>query len=491
MKYMHNPHYKITLTNPSSVSEVFEDRQLEQAQIIREESSVDTALLTFGNKPALYPKFPSGSTVKVEVKDGSAAYVTPPLFNGMVLYPVYGFGSISKITFQCVGTGYPLNMMNCAEEYGTQSRHFTLANNLNSLYAVITDADYGLIPKWVNKYMGGSTDSGYSINIDNIDVIAGEIIYQSFPYKPVNKCLDDICDYLTANNSIYPAQNSTIAGPHWIVDTDGKLRVKLVDSSQTGWTKYYGDSQTDATLIDGVDFIDGSFEPLGKEANCVHYYGTWRKPGGGDACEANHAMWGTDTADRTYTDETGYFTTTPLTEDAPTTPSTDMVSAYDGTLFDDGDVVLLNDDITVNGELCQIDHHGTGPLHLNDLYMTVDLINTYYTASNAKVQKDPNHIVGDYSVQGYASTIGGLAFAWPIGGGAAWDFSAFTDFNTPNINFYLSQNSTVACGSIRVELVTAGTYPTQDCFYYDIDPAELAERCKFYHFSFPIGPYAI
>lgn len=272
---MHNPHYQITLTSPSSVSEVFEDRQLDQAQIIREENNYDTALLTFGNKPALYPKFPSGSTVKVEVKDGSAAYVTPPLFNGMVLYPVYGFGSVSKITFQCVGTGYPLNMMNCAEEYGTQSRHFTLANNLNSLYAVITDADYGLIPKWVNKYMGGSTDSGYSINIDNIDVIAGEIIYQSFPYKPINKCLDDLCDLVTA-------LNSGSAGPHWIVDTDGKLRVKLIGNSQTGWTKYYGGTDNtagQATLTNGVDFLDGSFEPLGKEANCIVYYGAWRRPG--------------------------------------------------------------------------------------------------------------------------------------------------------------------------------------------------------------------
>jgi hypothetical protein len=379
---MNNPHFKVTLG-----TEVFEDRKLESAQITCEENNFDTALLTFDNTPNLYPTVAAGSAVTVEVKDASFSSTYTKIFVGTVLYPVYGFGSISKITFQCAGTGYPLNMMNCAEEYGEQSRNPTVT----SLQDITTD----LINSWVNIYMNTPDASGYNINIDNVEDIAGTIPYIPFPYKPVNKCLDDLCDLLTAING---------TGPHWIVDVDSKLRIKNIGTNQTGWTKYYGGADNtagQATLTQGIDFIDGSFEPLGKEANVVVYYGTWRRPSSGDTwTNTSSTLWGTATSD---------------------------------TLSDDSTQKIVGADSVKN-----LVSHYPGGAAVTDMY--------YPSAQNA-----------------------------------AWDFNSFTEFNTPNINFYLRRSA--GASNITLALVTAaGRHFSTTLSITDADTWQ--------HFSFPIGPYA-
>ena len=261
------------------------------AEITLEENAYWTATLNYSNNPAVYPDaIDVDETVKIEVKDADPAghytsYQT--LFDGTLLYPDYSFGNENiVVALQCVGKGYGLNMMNCAEEYGTQSRNPTL----DTLTEIITDSSYGVIPKWVNKYKASAYDSGYSIDTTKVETISDVIPFISSPWKPADKFLMDLCDLDTAI-----AQTSSLAGPHWIVDHNGYLRLKRIGATQVGWTKYYGDSQANATLTAGVDFTDGDFQPAGKGANVVLYYGLWARPSNGDGwTEATTDGWGVD-----------------------------------------------------------------------------------------------------------------------------------------------------------------------------------------------------
>jgi hypothetical protein len=276
-----------------------------QGTIVLTENAYWTAGLTYANAPAIYPTPADiGTSVLVEVKDNatdspwnSGAYST--LFSGTVLFPDFSFNSASiDVGFQGVGKGYALNMMNCAEEYGTQSKYPAL----DTLKEILTDASYGIITKWVNKYKGTSTASGYSIDTSNVDVgsAINEVIpFISFPWKPADSCLNDLCDLDTA-------LNASNIGPHWIVDHSGNLRLKQIGTSQTGWTKYYGNSSANATLIAGEDFFDGDFQPISKEANIVLYYGAWRRPDNGDFSEGNASSFGTTGGTLTYSDDSTY-----------------------------------------------------------------------------------------------------------------------------------------------------------------------------------------
>jgi hypothetical protein len=261
-------------------------------KIEMQENNYWTAQLNFVNTPVLYPTVTMGSTVLIEVQDHTVGGAWTTMFVGTVLYPDYSFsGDSAVIGFQCVSLGYALNMMNVAEEYGLQSRNAAI----DTIVWVINNANYGILTRWINSYKGTTQASGYTI-YDACENIAGTINYISFPYKPANKCIDDLCDLLTAING---------TGPHWIVDHLGNLRIRTIGTSQGGWTKYYGDSQAAATLTNGVDFLDGDFQPMGKEANTIFYYGAWCKPSNGDAwTEGNHADWGTDAGGITYSDET-------------------------------------------------------------------------------------------------------------------------------------------------------------------------------------------
>lgn len=256
------------------------------ANVEMAENNYWTAQLNFSNVPALYPATVNvGTDVLIDVQDGAVGGAWSNLFTGNVLYLDYSFsGKSAVIGLQCVGLGYGLNMMNAAEEYGTQSRN----PERDTIQGILTNEDAGLIPKWTELYAGGSQASGYTINTDKVENLAGGIQYISFPWKPINKCLDDLCDLHTAISA-----SSSLAGPHWIVDNSGNLRLKRIGATQTGWTKYYGDSQENATLTSGVDFFDGDFQLVGKEANVVLYYGLWRRPSNGDAwTENSSSLWG-------------------------------------------------------------------------------------------------------------------------------------------------------------------------------------------------------
>jgi hypothetical protein len=262
---------------------VYDDENLVSASVERRENGWDTATVTLENSADLYPTPASpDATILIQVKEASAsAYDT--IFNGVIRFPVKNFGTSKALMLKCLGAGYPLGEMLVEAEYGTQGMY-----TLDNIQDILADATHGIIPKYVNKYLGSSLDSGYAIDATKVEDCTDVIPYYLAPYKPANKVIDDLCDLVTA----YKAGG---AGPHWIVDTSSNLRLKLIGTNQTGWTKYVdGATNTagQATLTD-TDFIEGSIEPQGKEANVIIYYGQWRRPSSGDAWTENTAaLWG-------------------------------------------------------------------------------------------------------------------------------------------------------------------------------------------------------
>lgn len=390
---MINPQFKVTIgTN------VFENRGMLSASIQLLENAYDTANLIFSNEPvALYPgAFSRGDAVTVEVKDACYSAYTK-IFGGTLLFPDYTIGKPKNLLLSCVGKGYALNMMNVAEEYGTQSRN----PSVNAIAGVITDATVGVIPKYVEHYMATANDSGYTIDTANVEAITGAIPYIVSPYKPADKFLNDLCDLVTA-------LKAGSAGPHWRVDSDGNLRMKLIGANQTGWTKYInGATNTDgsSTLTEGIDFINGDFQPMGKQANVVVIYGTWRRPSSGDS-------W-----------------TNPV-----------------------GDAALRAD-WDCDATTTELDADAT------------------------------NIIIGDKSVQSHGLVGAGYLTSWyPHDKNAAWDFSSFTDFNTPSLNFYYLRGAGAGSYAMTVRLCEDDT----KYFEYSFSVSDVG---KWMHYSLPIGPY--
>lgn len=393
--YMVTPQNKITLGGTDYINE----RGL-SAEIVRRENGFDTATVVLSEKLSdLYPTIiTNGASIALAIKNASDGSWGDSLLNGIIRFPLLNLQSSENITLKCDGAGYGLGEMVCAEEYGAQSRNPTNVN----LSGIIADPNHGIIPKFVNRTLEYGTEGSSGYNYDTTYVyIQGDdpdIQFISFPYKPALNSINDLMDLITALRDDH-------IGSHWIVKTDGKVCVKQITESLTGiWTKYYGNSQANATLEQGIDFTSQNFEPIGPEANVVIYYGAWRRPSSGDWAENNASS---------------YYSSPPL--------------------------LTLTDETTLK-------------------------------------------IVGEKSVKAASNLKTAAIFSYPSSKDAAWNFNSFTDFNTPNFNFYLLKKGTLT--SVAMYFFTAGAFITGDYYYAAINKDDLAVNDQFYHFSFPVGPYS-
>jgi hypothetical protein len=276
--YMTMPRNKLTLG-----SEALED-VLVSAKVTRLENGFDSATIVLPDT-SFYPDVVTqGTPVSLEVKDAGASYTT--LFAGVVRFVIVDINKNSgALTLSCLGTGYGLGEMLAGEEYGSQSK----TPSIDTLAEIIDD----LNTNQLNKTLGGAA-SGFSYT--NACSLGNSIPYILFPYKTVDKCLNDLIDLVTA-------QEAGAAGPHWIVTTDSVLRMHTIGFTSGIWTKYYGDSQTAATLTYGIDYTDINLEKMAPEANYIIYYGAWRRPSNGDFwTENNAADW--NATDCTVADDT-------------------------------------------------------------------------------------------------------------------------------------------------------------------------------------------
>lgn len=295
MKLQPAPTFKVVVTH-SGTDYTHENETFTTIAVTRVENGVDVATLVGDDYQGKnWPdKMDAGDTIKIYEKDrNDASWIS--LFNGVIdtVEPILSMKG-DMLNLECSGTAYGFKQTACGEEYGAQSSH----SSLDTIAEILTNASYGVVPKWVNKILGGATDSGYNYDYSNVAIIGGSINYAYFPFKPNNKCVDDLCDLVTAIKA-------GSAGPHWIVDTDNKFRLKRIGFTQTGWTKYYGDSQENATLEQGKHFLNAHFEKLKSEANFILYHGATVKPLSLDAwTESAASSWGSN-AYANVTDDSG------------------------------------------------------------------------------------------------------------------------------------------------------------------------------------------
>lgn len=264
--YMTQPKNRVT------VSATNYDNRFDSCVVTRFENGFDQATLTVRDVAAAYrSNLAAGSTVAIQVKDEGGAYET--LLAGIIRFVSEGVNP-ETITLQCDQIGFGLAECLVSQEYGTESNNPTL----DTIAEILTDAGAGIIDKWVEKVLNTAVNSQYAYDTSKVEAIAGTIPYVYFPYKPASKCLADLCNIVTS-------LKAGAAGPHWIVTTaagTNYLRVKEITGTQVGWTKYYGDSQANATLVQGTDFEQFTPQTMVSEANYVLYHSKWIWPSNSD-----------------------------------------------------------------------------------------------------------------------------------------------------------------------------------------------------------------
>lgn len=300
--YMKSPRLQITITHTGE-DFVFASEDHISVEVTRRENGWDHATVVMADTQSRNwnTRIAKGDSIQIEVKDQSDATWTT-ILNGIitVAMPAFSEGT-NVISLKCDGSGYPLDRMKCGQEYGSQSTNPTL----DTLQEILTDNTDGVFDKWLVKVLGSATDSGYSFT-DEVENIVGVIKYVYFPYKPVDKCVNDVCELVQAIKGV-------AAGPHWIVTTGDKIIVSTVASHHAtaetaGWTTYYGGSLLDSTVEEIVDFPTFAGTELTKEANYILYHGRLRKPASEIWTEGNAANWARTevlaTGDSACTDDT-------------------------------------------------------------------------------------------------------------------------------------------------------------------------------------------
>lgn len=230
--------------------------------------------------------------VKVQFRFADKTSNWTQLFGGWItdLEPTISMdqGEILKVT--AIGYGQALVNMLVRQQYGSQSAN----SSLNTIKEILTDATYGIIPKYVNKVMASATDSGFSINTTKAADLTSDFRYLYFPGKPATKCLADMIDLISAANA--PA-----AGAHWTIvpdDTTAYLCLATIGSHENPpadvWPTWWNTDQAGSTIEVKKDMIRSPFHKKRSEANYVLYVGDFRRPPNGDIwTENNSGDWGT------------------------------------------------------------------------------------------------------------------------------------------------------------------------------------------------------
>jgi hypothetical protein len=124
---------------------------------------------------------------------------------------------ISQMSF----TGAGIDKGGIDLSYATLKVQATISNSKVTLRHILIDTDIGIIPKYVEKILGGTIDSGYTLNTDYIYNELSEFKYLYFPYESAFDCIRDMINLLSAMR--YGDGSDPKSGLHWIVLPTGEL----------------------------------------------------------------------------------------------------------------------------------------------------------------------------------------------------------------------------------------------------------------------------
>lgn len=275
------PLYKITVnsTEVQSDCKYLEVNLRENAVWNATFTLADETAKTFEGNCNLY------DTAKIELRHRGSSYTE--VLGGYVttLKPFYSASLGYLCTVKCLGYGVALKRMRVAQEYGTQSANAAV----NTMQEILTDAGYGVIPKYVNKVLASATDSGYTIDTTNVYNETTSLRYCFFPYSPADKALKTICDLITAAN--YPSE-----GVHWIVKPSSGtayLCLDVVANHHSPITNVWPTNTDIGTIAQGVEQANVVLNKEEAEANYIVYFGKFEKPTAERWTENNAASsWG-------------------------------------------------------------------------------------------------------------------------------------------------------------------------------------------------------
>lgn len=255
------------------------------AEVILRENAVATARLIANDyeSKTFLDKVDIGDNVKVEFQRVGSSF--RQVFGGRVndLNPSLQARELCGII--AYGYGIALANMLVRQEYGSQSANSTL----NKIKEVLTDATYGIIPKYVEKVLASAISSGYTINTSKLADLTSDFRWLYFPGKPAIRCIEDAIDLIRA-------ANTPNAGAHWIVKADGTtayLCLATVGNHENPpadvWPTYWNTTQAASTIVVKEDMVTSSFNKVRSEANYILYYGAFRRPVDGDVWTENNA----------------------------------------------------------------------------------------------------------------------------------------------------------------------------------------------------------
>jgi hypothetical protein len=108
--------------------------------------------------------------------------------------------------------------------------------------------------------------------------------------------------------------------------------------------------------------------------------------------------------------------------------------------------------------------------------------------SETEGEPTDDNTTGQYRVNNYSIKLGPTGnVAWyPAAQNAAWNFTGFSDFNVPTLNFYILKHGSPDNVSVRLYTSNADLMLN---YYAKTLQAGMANNDVFYHFSLPVGPY--
>ena len=273
-KWQRRPQTQVTVRH-SAVNYIIDAQSVINQRV---ENGFDLATVTLEDKDArnYKDKVTEDDLIKIEQKDASDAAWTI-IFRGIIRRAEPSNFQANILNLKCDGSGYGLASMLCADEYGTESANPTL----DTVTEIINDGSHGMLSAWVNTVLGDTGTASGHIYENLIQTITDSFKYIYFPFKPVTKCLNDLCELVQGNRGAN-------AGIHWFV-TPGltapnfypRLCIAEVgnhaDAPLARWPNWWRTDQAGSTL-DEDDLLSFKFQHLAKEANYVLYHGKVVKP---------------------------------------------------------------------------------------------------------------------------------------------------------------------------------------------------------------------
>jgi len=256
-------------------STVFENDQAITIKNIRPENNISTLEFVINDyKSKAYSDVVAKlSQVTLELKNKKSSYTTT--FTGEV-YALQPSSSPEILTVFCKGLEHCLELTHCDTSLGTESQNPTV----NTPREIIQE----LVNEYTQKHFGG-TVTWWGLDAGNSYV---EDVHSGLSVTNLTSKYHSNLTMLNRLSEIVNAYAQTLGTPepgiHWFVlpnSTTPRLYVKEIgDNHSDGtWPKYYGSSQSAATVTQGEDLLNYNFhQSLNSYANNVVLACALRKP---------------------------------------------------------------------------------------------------------------------------------------------------------------------------------------------------------------------